>query len=646
MTVTRRIDAVSALRMLAILCAAALVAAALPLGGIASADEHDNGDDGNDVDVEINGEVVLSPADPEAELIESLRFAGQQRFATAALVALETWGQSDRAILARHDEWPDALAGGYLAGVLGAPVLLVSQNNLQPDTLNALEALGVSEITILGGTQAISEASQTSLEEDHGYEVDRIAGATRFETAAMIASEGDAGEIDGERTAFVATGINFADALTAGPLAYDGNFPILLTPSQSLHPATEQALMDLEIDRVVLLGGTNAISAGVEDAIIDAIDGDDDSVERLSGTTRVETAAEVAVFAITELGFSPFQHGWARGNDFADALTIGPRLGEVGGPLLLIPTPTLVDSGEGTNAALAEEVRCLTAMIDIAGGTAAVSQEAEDTLRALLACPEAPLLFSLDADPESDFAGEWIDLTATVWTNTGAPVEGGEVTFDVSTVTPEVGPTVEFREADGEPEAEGPITVETDENGEAMVQVSSDEFAWVEIEAMHEREDEVVLSDTVEVAFTPVDGDFTFNNVALSSEAEVGDNTAVDEDPPFTGTAWVHADPASGLVCWYLVVDDPIDDQDPGSFAAWAEGTGIPGSHIHEGDVDTAGPVVVVLGTVSDESPHTSQGCALADTDVLDDIVDTPADYYVNIHTDLFPGGIVRGQLG
>lgn len=639
MTVTTRFDAIA--RLLAMLFATALVLAALPLG-IAAAQEDDE---------EINGEVVNNgpePGDPDDEdddgMVASTRFHGEQRFATAALIAADTWEQSDRAVIARHDEWPDALAGGYLAGLFEAPVLLISQNNIQDDTLAALEQLDVSEITLLGGSAAISAENEQDLE-DMGYEVDRISGETRFETAAQIAGQGEPGEHDEMATAFVATGINFADALTAGPIAYDGNFPILLTPSQSLHEATEQALEDQEIEQVILLGGQNAISSDVESEIRDVlgVDEDSDAVQRLFGTTRIETAADVAGFAIDERGFAPFQHGWARGNEFADALTIGPRLGDVGGPLLLVPTPTLADSGDDTNQEFASDVSCFTAMIDVAGGTAAISEAVEDTLRGWLACPDQPMFLSLGAEPESTEMDEWIDLTATVQSNTGEAIAETEVTFDAVEVTPPAA-TVEFREEDGEPEDEGPITVETDEDGLATVQVSSDAPSVVEIEATHERDDEFALSDTVEVSFTPPDGGFTtFPDVPLSSEQEVGDGTAEDADPPFEGTANLLFQEDVGLVCWDLELDEPAEDQETGSFEAWAADAGIPGSHIHEEEPGENGPIRVVLGTLDDET-LTSRGCSVTEFD-LQEIVDNEEQFYVNLHTDLYPVGIARGQL-
>ena len=58
-------------------------------------------------------------------------------------------------------------------------------------------------------------------------------------------------------------GEGFADALTAGPLAYNNEFPILLTAPGSLRAETDAALADLGIDHVIIVGGTAAVSQAV-----------------------------------------------------------------------------------------------------------------------------------------------------------------------------------------------------------------------------------------------------------------------------------------------------------------------------------------------------------------------------------------------
>lgn len=65
-------------------------------------------------------------------------------------------------------------------------------------------------------------------------------------------------------------------------------------------------------------------------------------------------------------------------------------------------------------------------------------------------------------------------------------------------------------------------------------------------------------------------------------------------------------------------------------------------AHIHEAQAGQAGPVVVSLAPPSDGS---SEGCAAADRDLVDEIRKNPSEYYVNVHNAEFPRGAIRGQL-
>lgn len=67
-------------------------------------------------------------------------------------------------------------------------------------------------------------------------------------------------------------------------------------------------------------------------------------------------------------------------------------------------------------------------------------------------------------------------------------------------------------------------------------------------------------------------------------------------------------------------------------------------AHIHEGDKDVAGPVVVTLfdGAADGSS---LKDCTDAKDGLIAEIRDNPADYYVNIHNADFPAGAIRGQL-
>ena len=79
-------------------------------------------------------------------------------------------------------------------------------------------------------------------------------------------------------------------------------------------------------------------------------------------------------------------------------------------------------------------------------------------------------------------------------------------------------------------------------------------------------------------------------------------------------------------------------------------------AHIHEGDADTAGPIVVILFMTGDETVPGDQdlpdtlngvsGCATGvEKTLLREINDNPREFYVNIHNNDFPAGAIRGQL-
>ncbi len=124
----------------------------------------------------------------------------------------------------------------------------------------------------------------------------------------------------------------------------------------------------------------------------------------------------------------------------------------------------------------------------------------------------------------------------------------------------------------------------------------------------------LALASVVQAAETALTAD-------LAGDAE----TAADG----TGSATITLDPETGEACWELT----------------AEGIGaVVQSHIHVGAEGESGDVVVPLDV--DGFDGTSEGCVSdQDGDALQSIIDDPAGYYVNLHTEEFPGGAIRGQL-
>jgi hypothetical protein len=98
-------------------------------------------------------------------------------------------------------------------------------------------------------------------------------------------------------------------------------------------------------------------------------------------------------------------------------------------------------------------------------------------------------------------------------------------------------------------------------------------------------------------------------------------------DPDGTGFALITLNVGQATVCWELTVANI----QPAAAA-----------HIHRAPAGVNGPVVVGL---TPPTTGSSSGCTSAAPALIQDIIDNPEQYYVNVHNAEFPNGAVRGQL-
>jgi CHRD domain len=106
--------------------------------------------------------------------------------------------------------------------------------------------------------------------------------------------------------------------------------------------------------------------------------------------------------------------------------------------------------------------------------------------------------------------------------------------------------------------------------------------------------------------------------------------TAAEETPPGpqggTGNATVTIDLAKNTLCYDL---------------SWSKETGEPNAgHIHKGAKGMSGPTVVGFSL-----PDKPKDCLQVDNATLKQISDNPGGYYINLHTNRYPTGAIRGQL-
>ena len=282
--------------------------------------------------------------------------AGATRYGTAALIAQEFVYEAfetksftvSRAIVVSGVGFADALPAAALAGLYRAPILLTPPAALSSEVRSFLERNDIKDVYVVGGASAVSQAVATEIDDLSGVSVTRLSGSDRYATSLAVAKEagGASGTsigtycATGNRTVLLATGENFADALAGGPLAYNRRLPILLTPRNALPNEVSNYLDEARVQRVVILGGTAAVSRSVETAISNR----GITTTRLSGSNRFATAIAIAE-ALTNgpdnCGWDSSDFGLASGRSPYDALAGSALLGQRQDPLLLTESTQL-----------------------------------------------------------------------------------------------------------------------------------------------------------------------------------------------------------------------------------------------------------------------------------------------------------------
>ncbi len=160
-------------------------------------------------------------------------------------------------------------------------------------------------------------------------DTERIGGSDRIDTAIKIFEQNRSAFTSD--TAVLTRGDDFADALTATPLAAAYKAPILTTSSTRLDGRVLAALRTQDIKRVFVIGGEGVLRpqvlAALRAAGIDA--------ERVAGDDRYETARLIASQVMKARGVQATPVFLATGDNFPDALAAGTAAGASHGVVML-----------------------------------------------------------------------------------------------------------------------------------------------------------------------------------------------------------------------------------------------------------------------------------------------------------------------
>ena len=169
-------------------------------------------------------------------------------------------------------------------------------------------------------------------------DVYRLSGSDRFATSAQISSRTFP---SGAHTVYIASGLDFPDALSAAALAGAADAPLLLVSRSSVPSAILRELRRLDPDRIVVAGGSGVVTSSV----ISTLRGVAPRVDRVAGANRYDTSRRLALDSYGGAG-APVVY-LATGSGYADALAAGPAAASVDAPVVLRDSRAAAPPGHG-----------------------------------------------------------------------------------------------------------------------------------------------------------------------------------------------------------------------------------------------------------------------------------------------------------
>ena len=312
------------------------------------------GDVGRQISVRVTGSkagyepasrtsAAVTVAQPPENKPSVTRLFGSDRYGTNDAVNKSFGVKGAPVFVATGADFADALSIGPAVGVLNGTLFLTPRNSVDQKTLNAMKALSPSQVYIVGGKGAVSDGVAAQVKRATNKSPVRVSGKNRYDTSEQVYRQFFAGRA--VATAFVATGRDFPDALSAASAGAALRAPVLLVDgktSASLSPFLMDSLKGKNTSHILISGGVGAVNKTIEYSLTKSF-----AVDRLSGPDRYATNAAVNAYVGKQASSVALTSVWlATGRDFPDALSAAAPSGKLSSRLVLsdgkcIPKPVV-----------------------------------------------------------------------------------------------------------------------------------------------------------------------------------------------------------------------------------------------------------------------------------------------------------------
>ncbi|WP_125153603.1 cell wall-binding repeat-containing protein [Clostridium rectalis] len=298
------------------------------------------------------------------------RTGGSDRIATSQEVAKQVFGKAETVVLVNGYGYADAVSATPLAKQLNAPILLTNEAEKPSADLTAtLASLGAKKVVIVGGTGVVKTALETELAKS--YEVERIAGTSRYETNANVAKK--VVELTKSTKGVLVSAAGYADALSVASIAASKGMPVLFGNANEVPAEVKEAAKGLEL---VAVGGT----AVLPDTVLESVK----ATRIASGADRFETNLKVLEYFEGDLKDVKnifMAAGGASGDaNFADALVASAAAAKYGAPVVLTGFGANKTNVDASIKYVKDHMKD-DSKVTIVGGTGVVSEDIEKELK-------------------------------------------------------------------------------------------------------------------------------------------------------------------------------------------------------------------------------------------------------------------------
>ncbi len=184
------------------------------------------------------------------------RIGGLDRYQTATMVADALFDAPSTVYLTYGYSYPEAVSAAVAAGISAGPLLLTDADRLPGLTKAYLDRLDGANVVIVGSAAKVSAAVAAEVESLSG-----VASVTRIESetdTGLSIAVSQAAFPDGADQVYLATALDFADALAGASLAGRMRAPVLLLDAGGLDAAVSEVTR-LGASQITALGGPEAV---------------------------------------------------------------------------------------------------------------------------------------------------------------------------------------------------------------------------------------------------------------------------------------------------------------------------------------------------------------------------------------------------